>query len=236
MYKIAIVEDEPSAASQLQMAIEAYGNQNQIDFHVVWFQEGLSFMSEYHAEFDIIFLDIQLPGMDGMEIARQIRAVDGFVCICFVTNMEQYAIRGYEVEARDFLLKPIDKFNFNNRLNKLLAYCNKTKTGFFYSIQTRFENYILNAQDIIYVEVFRHHLTYHTTQGNYEARGTMNGVEKALSGSGLFGRCHTSYLVNFSYITKFSGTSVHLGTVVLPVGRVMREPFLKALNRYVATL
>lgn len=236
MYKIAIVEDETIPAEQLKFALEKYALENGHKFCVDLFREGLSFLEEYRYGYDIIFLDIQLPGIDGMQIARQLRRVDDHVCICFVTNMTQYAINGYEVNARDFIAKPIQYFDFAIRIKRLLAACDGMREETLHTIQSKMGMQRINVRDIIYIEVCNHSLVYHTKDGIYEVRGSMNTVQERLADTGRFGRCHTSYLVNFEYIRSFNNNTLDVGVAILPVSRTKRENFVREMNRYITTI
>ena len=113
MITIAIVEDEEAYAKQLTEYIEQYQQESGKRFRVIRFTDGDEIVEKYTGEYDIILMDIQMQFMDGMTAAEEIRKFDTKVVIMFITNMTNYAIRGYEVDAMDYVLKPV---TWNGRL------------------------------------------------------------------------------------------------------------------------
>ena len=116
MTRIAIVEDEAAVREQLAGYVQRYTRQYGTPFEVTEFADGMEILENYRPQFDIIFLDVEMKHLDGMETARRIRERDGGVLIVFITNMAQYAIRGYAVGALDYVLKPVPYFAFSQQL------------------------------------------------------------------------------------------------------------------------
>lgn len=99
MLRVALLDDNTDDITLLQNYLRRYQEKNQIRMQVTSYVSSLEFMEEYDASYDVIFLDVEMPGMDGMQVAREIRKKDETAGIIFITNMAQYAIRGYEVNA-----------------------------------------------------------------------------------------------------------------------------------------
>src|SRR5699024_9949367 len=99
---VAIVEDDQETREQLEEFIRRYGDEHGLSFEIESFADGIQIVERDASRFDIILLDIEMPCMNGMEAAQKLRAADADVVLVFVTNMAQYAIRGYEVGALDF--------------------------------------------------------------------------------------------------------------------------------------
>lgn len=118
MTRIAIVEDEAAVRGQLAGYVQRYTRQYGTPFEVTEFTDGMEILEDYRPQFDIIFLDVEMKHLDGMETARRIRERDGGVLIVFITNMAQYAIRGYAVGALDYVLKPVPYFAFSQQLQR----------------------------------------------------------------------------------------------------------------------
>ena len=121
MIRVAIVEDEAAVREQLAGYVQRCTRQYGTLFEVTMFTDGLEILEEYRPVYDIIFLDVEMPQLDGMETARRIRAMDSEVQLIFITNMAQYAIKGYAVGALDYVLKPVPYFAFSQQLQKAVG-------------------------------------------------------------------------------------------------------------------
>ncbi|MBO5968764.1 MAG: response regulator transcription factor, partial [Clostridia bacterium] len=108
--RIAIVEDEAVYQQQLREYLAKYQEEFGCTLQVSVYDSGINFVHNFSSQFDIILLDVAMPYIDGIETARRIREIDSEVVILFVTNQAQHAIRGYEVDALDYILKPISYF------------------------------------------------------------------------------------------------------------------------------
>ncbi len=230
MYKIAIVEDDKAAAETLRGYLTRYGEEKKEDFHVSLFENGMQFLRELGTAFDIVFMDIEMPTMDGMETAELMRRSDDVTCLIFVTNMAQYAIKGYEVNALDFLLKPVSYPIFAFKLAKALSTVKKRSDDEIV-IKTKAGLIRLVISDIYYLESFKHKVLYHTAREVVECWSTLAQEERKLLQHGFI-RCHTSFLVNLRYVTKVENNTVFLGNVPLDLSRGKKTQFLNALTAY----
>lgn len=104
----------------LKEYIQKYAGENSEEIEAVWFQNGVEFLEKFHSDFDILLLDIEMPVMDGISVARDARKVDDYMIIIFITNMAQYAIHGYEVNALDYVIKPIAYYPFSVKLRRAI--------------------------------------------------------------------------------------------------------------------
>ena len=118
MINIAIIEDNAADANLLRSYIDRYFAETDKSYKVEVFSDGFNFLSNYSGKCNIAFFDIEMPHIDGMQVARRLRAVDSEVSIIFVTNMAKYAINGYEVSALDFIIKPVEYFLFHAKMDK----------------------------------------------------------------------------------------------------------------------
>ena len=112
MIRIALVEDEAEVRAQLQGYVQRHTRQYGTEFAVTEFADGMELLDDYRPVYDILFLDVEMKHLDGMETARRVRELDKDVIIVFITNMAQYAIGGYAVGALDYVLKPVPYFAF----------------------------------------------------------------------------------------------------------------------------
>lgn len=120
MIEIAMVEDEAEAADLLRSYIDRYSKENEKMFAVTRYDSAIAFLTDYKPKFDLIFMDIELPDLNGMEASRKLREIDRTTALIFVTNMAQFAIKGYEVEALDFVVKPVSYYNFALKMQKAI--------------------------------------------------------------------------------------------------------------------
>ena len=140
--KIAIVEDNPASAEKLRGYLRQYGEENQKEFDITLFGDAVSFLDRY-SPFDMVFMDIELPGMDGMEAARRLREVDRQAILLFVTNMARFAVKGYEVDAMDYLVKPVQYGSFSLKLRRALARWEQTSETLLVSQPNGFQRLLL---------------------------------------------------------------------------------------------
>lgn len=231
MYHIAIVEDEASFAAQLQEYLKKYQDENDIRFKVSVFGDGEEILKDYQPLYDIILLDIEMPKVNGMNAAEQIREQDTDVTLMFITNMATYAIRGYEVGALDFVMKPINYYTFSMKLTRVLK---RTKQKAQQEILLTLPDGVkkLNVQQIYYIEVQNRMLSYHTDEGVFEMRGTMQSVEQMFAPY-AFAKCNHWYIVNLKHVSEVRKTTATVAGHELEVSRRNRTAFLKALTEYV---
>jgi DNA-binding LytR/AlgR family response regulator len=230
MIKIAIVEDEASYAKQLQDFLEQYEKEQEESFQVTVYSDGDEIVHKYKAQFDIILMDIEMKFMDGMSAAEEIRKVDSEVVIIFITNMAQYAIRGYAVDALDYVLKPVSYFAFSQRLGRAITRMKKRETKMI-AINIRGGTVRLDAANIYYIESQGHNLIFYTTTGDYEAVGTMREAEEKLTDLNFF-RGNKGYLINLSHVDGIQeGCALVKGNQLL-LSRARKKIFMEALTRY----
>lgn len=231
MINIAIVEDEPTEAERLAGYLLRYKKETDgIDFNITRFADGIAFLTNYKAEYDIIFMDIEMPGLDGMTTAKKLRMQDPEAILVFVTNMAQFAVKGYEVDAMDFVVKPVPYDNFKLKVARALKrlVCKRDDKLVVYG---RNGATVVIIPRIRYVEVVNHMLTFNTEDGTVSATGSLKNIEEKLAGRG-FSRANSCYLVNLDYVTGVSDGIAELGEDKLPVSRSRRKQFMKDVADY----
>lgn len=231
MVNIAIVEDNPEEAVQLEKALKRYAEEYHIPTRTTVYSNAMAFLSKYSAEFDIIFMDIMMPMMNGMDASRMLREKDDKVMVIFVTNMQQYAIQGYEVGAFDFILKPVHYPEFKLKFTRAVSKLMPQKKVSSILIKSESGMVRLTPEQILYVEVQQHHCVYHTRQGDFRQYQTMKNVESQLEEYG-FARCNNYLLVNLAYVTKIDGMSVHVSGTVLPISYPRKKQFCDKFEEF----
>lgn len=149
----------------------------------------------------------------------------------FVTNLAKYAVQGYEVKAFDFIVKPVNYYNFELKLLSALECLDKNGDKEFW-IKTKDGKVFLHGSDITYVEVLRHYLTYHTKNGDYSVLGSIGEAAELLKECRSFVFCNRCYLVNLRYVTQIKKSTVTVAGQELQISRQKRANFLKELNDY----
>ncbi|MDO5544665.1 MAG: LytTR family DNA-binding domain-containing protein [Eubacteriales bacterium] len=229
--RIAIVEDEDSYAQILQEYLIRYSRDYGQELDASRYADGISFLNSFKGQYDLILLDISMPMIDGMETARRIRSTDPDVVILFVTNLAQYAIRGYEVDALDYILKPISYFAFSQRLNRAIGRV-KSRIKNFLVLTVRSGTYKLDVDSIYYVESQAHNLIFHTETGEFTISGTMKEIEEKLLNFHFF-RCNKGYLVALRHVDSIQdGCAIVRGQPLL-ISRARKNEFMDALTNFV---
>ncbi len=229
--RIAVVEDEQEQRDLLSGYIQKFAQETNTQHTVDLFENGLKLLEDFKPEYDIILLDIEMPGINGMETAEQIRALDENVVLMFITNMAQYAVGGYSVGALDFVLKPINYTTFSIRFSRAVKRAGLRQSA---QILLNLPDCVrrIETQQIYYVEVMNKMLHYHTQLGEFVLRGTMQSVESMLAQYN-FVRCNHWYLVNLRHVTEIRRDTVLVGGDELEISRRNRKAFLTALTAYV---
>ncbi len=230
MYHIAVVEDERRAAEEISDMVSRYFAERNIRINVSYFDSAESFLWKYKSDYDVVFMDIDLPGENGLEAARKMRKLDKTTVLVFVTNMAQFAVKGYEVDALDFIVKPVDYDSVAIKMMRVAERL-KTRTEQGVSIMTPTGMRRLDISQIKYVEVLGHKVTYHTEDGDISATGSLKSVEQKFSDAN-FSRCNHCYLVNLRFVRGINGYSVKVGNEELPISRSRRKEFLTSVNNF----
>lgn len=229
MLRIAIVEDDRADACRLEELARQYAREYGAELEVCCFSTGMEIAEGYKPVWDIIFLDIEMPLLDGMSTAEHIRAQDPEVILIFVTNMAQYAIRGYEVDALAYLLKPVSYGAFHMKMRKAQRMID-SRSAQSVLLMTEGRAVKLDAADVFYVEVQDHQLIYHTRNGEYRLFGSLRSVEKQFSQG--FARCNQCYLVNLRHVDGVQEDCVQVGGDTLKISRARKKEFMQNLSDY----
>lgn len=232
MINIVILEDQTEQAERLAKMLEKYASSHpDFSYTLKRYDRSIPLLTEYKCDADILFLDIQVPDMLGMEAAKRIRAMDSNVMIIFITMLTQYAIEGYSVGAFDYVLKPIRYDEFSTKMDRVCRMLAHQNTAQTLELRTKEEIRRVSADDIAYIEVANHDILIHTDGEVIRQWGNLKSYEDKLA-SAHFVRCNACYLVNLKYVRGINGDTVTVGKDELAISKAKRKDFLIAVAQY----
>lgn len=230
MIHIAIVEDDRNYQKELKKYLLDYEKEYSQKFKIDVFSDGDEITRDYREDYDIILMDIEMKFMDGMTTAEFIRKVDQEVVIIFITNMPQYVMKGYKVEALDYILKPISFYQFSQTLKRAISRMNR-RTKEYMTVAIKGGIQKIDISNIRYIEVLDHNLIFHLKEEQILAKGTMRDIEEKLKTKNFF-RCNKCEMVNLSYVDGIKNNDAIVDGTIIQVSRPKKKAFLNALNDY----
>ena len=229
---IAVVDDNLNDRKMILDYLSQFFNESGGDYTTSTFEDGVSFLKDYSFSYDFIIFDIDMPQMSGIDTAKELRKKDSNVTIMFVTNMPQYALEGYSVEAVDYVLKPLSYPDFRLKMKKATRYILRNSVKKV-TINTTEEGLItVDSSDIYYVESKLHYIYYHTKKGIYKMRAKLTEVEDILLPY-HFARSGGSFLINLAYLEKIDGNEIVIAGETLPLSRRMKASLMSAFTKYI---
>lgn len=228
---IAICDDEKVFVSHLTKLIDQFASEKELHIKVTVYYDGYELVEKYDTSIDLIFLDIQMTYMDGLKTAGRLRQMDSKVGIIFLTTLPQYALEGYQYQATNYIIKPIQFVRLKHELDNWIEHHRKQDNPFFH-ISNDTGQYKLFLKNLQYVETFNRKLLFHTEEENIICYKSMKEVEQELQDKG-FVRCHTSYIVNLFYVKGVQKLEIKLITgETIPISQPKRKQFMEQLTAY----
>lgn len=236
MIEIAILEDDEKDYDAFLSCLDKYQKLNNMEGEtsINHFNDAESFLNAFKKDmFDIVFMDIHLGKMDGLSCSRKLREIDENVVIIFLTNLAQYAIQGYEVNALDFMVKPLTYYVFEMKFKRALAKLERSKDVLL-SFTIDYEQRFIKISHIKYIEIVGHKIIIHTIDGNFTTYGSLKNIEENLQKEKIdcFARCNSYLLVNFNYIKGLYGFQVNVDGEMLDISHPKKTKFIKDYNTY----
>lgn len=229
--RAAVIDDTKEDARVIQEALERFGREEKIEIMVSMFDHADRFLEEYEKiNPELVIMDIDMPGINGMEAAHKMRKLDENVALIFVTNMKHYALEGYSVDALDYLIKPVVYEDFALRMQKVRRYI----------VRNRDERIPLHTaggvitpliSEIYYVESMLHTLIWHTKNGDFKIRDSMTRAEQKLRNFS-FASCNKSFLVNLRDVESIDRDEVTVAGTPLKISRGKKASFISQYTRY----
>lgn len=229
--KIAICDDDKAQRKYLSDLADAWAKRNRHLVRIKQYADAKSFLFDYSEEkdFDILLLDIEMPGMNGIDLARSIRHDNTMVQIVFITGYYEYFSDGFDVSALHYLLKPTDEEKLHAVLNRAvenLAYRQRSVL-----LNTSDGDIKVSLADILYIESENVYVLIHTAHGVYRTRATLGSFSKQLDET--FFKVHRSFIAGLKYIKKITRTELTMvNDEVIPISRKLYNDVHAALIKY----
>lgn len=230
MIRIAIADDESSVRSELSQRIKDFFCGKSVFCEIQTFESGTALLGQVQT-FDLYFLDIQMEGLSGMETAKRLRKSGARGFVVFVTVLQEYVYEAFEVEASDYILKPVDTIRFVRMMDRIYRNMKAADIGNLL-IPSKGNTYqSLLFREIYFLEAVNHKIEFHTKDATYEGYFKVAEIAKLLDKR--FFQCHRSYFVNLDYVCGYeNGFALMVNKKQIPVSRLRNSEFSKAVLCY----
>lgn len=222
MIKLAFCDDEISVLNEISIFLDQYRVERNQEIDYIAFQSPINLLAEIErgTRFDILFMDVLMPGETGIDAAAEIRNYDNNVKIIFLTSSSEFAVQSYAVGAYFYQLKPIGRESFFRLMDSAISACEKEQTN---SLILRCKSGItrVDLRHLEYCEVIHRTLLIHLTSGRVlESIGSLDELSKQLKTYGGFLRPHRSYLINLEYVKNLSYQAITMSCLTeIPIPR-----------------
>ncbi len=234
MLRVAVVDDDASYRKEIIVLLAKYEKEYGEIFSITEYTDGDELIENYKSDYDIILLDVEMQFMDGMTAAEHIRQVDQDVVLVFITNMPQYAIKGYRVDALDYILKPISYYPFSQTIKRAIGR-RSTSDKKYLRFKIKGGEQKIAVSEIRYIEVIGHDMIIHALSGEIQTKGTIREMEEKLKDDYFF-LCNKGFLVNLALVDGIQGNDIIVGEDLIPVSRAKKKSFMDTLNKYMRTM
>lgn len=216
---IAICEDEKIQVDLLEKYVKRWASKNNIIVKIEAFYSGEAFEFSWSMDkkYDILLLDIEMKELNGIELAKKIRVEDDLLNIIFITAIPDYIGQGYDVDALNYLLKPVEEEKLFECLDRALKKIPKEEKTILIDVDG--EIIRIKQEDIFYIEAFSHNIEINIRDKKFSTRKNISTIEKELD-ENAFIRCHRSYIVGLKHIKKIGKNDIELDNGnIIPVSR-----------------
>ncbi len=231
--RVCCVEDEVAQGEFLKKRILTWGEANNVQINIDLYKSANEYLfNAGKYSYDLIFLDIRMDDINGMELAKKIREEDKDVLLVFVTSERGFVFEGYEVDAYRYILKPISDEKLSDVLNYAVKNAVRDEGSIIFKIDNEMTR--IKRSDIIFIEVKGHYVDIHTNEGVITTKMSFEeGLASLNENNELFIKSHRSYAVNLDKILKIGRTELTLtNRDVIPVSKSMYEAVNKAFINY----
>lgn len=231
MYNIAICDDEVSFVTELEGQIKRYIEETGTELRITVFKDGMELVENYQIEMDLIFLDIQMKDMDGLQAAKRIREMDSKVSIIFLTSLVNYVLEGYKYQASNYIIKPMKYVRLKAELDKWLSQYKQNEKDYII-VTNDSGKYKVFLNTLHYIETYQRNVLLHTDEQEIISYKKMKEFETELKDT-HFVRCHASYLVNLYFVKRVEKLEIELTTgESIPISQPKRKMVMENLADY----
>lgn len=231
MIHIAICDDEKEFVAHLMGLLNQYAAETGVEIKITAYYDGMELIEKYDTTLALIFLDIQMRLVNGLQTAKRIRQMDEKVGIIFLTTLTQYGLEGYKYQAANYIIKPMKYVRLKAEMDQWLKR-HRNDDSPSIAITNDTGKYKVFLKSLRYVETFNRNLLLHTEQENIICYKSMKEMEQELLGKGFI-RCHTSYIVNLFYVKGVNKLEIELITgEIIPISQPKRKSFMEKLAEY----
>lgn len=229
--RIAVVENELNVAQNDIVLLERYVKENSLSLETAIFRNGYEFL-DTKEEFDAVLMDIDMPGLNGMEVAEKLREKNKTIDIIFTTNLPQFAVDGYKVQALDFVIKPVTFPNLSFAMEKVVEKKRNIVNGSFFLRIGGFAKRI-NNEEVLYIEMVNHYIVLHETDMEpLRIRGSLKMIEDLLNPE-IFVKINSGIIINISKVSSFeNGLVLMEDGSNLPLSRSHKKEFAVRLAEF----
>lgn len=232
MIVIGLCDADQTVRIQLNEYIRRYQKENDSVIQILSYSSGETLLKNYMLEFDLIFLEIPFRRLNGIEIARRVRTVDKNVRIVFLTTLLSHVLEAYEVNASNYLIKPLSYARFCSEMGKLFLTKQPPDGSRFFIEKNDHGIYKIYLSSILYIETGERRTFIHTSEETIVSMKSMKMHEAALPPE-VFVRCHTGFLINLRYFDKYEKNELVLtGGTRIPVSRYKKSLLFERLKNY----
>ena len=225
--KIAICDDEPEQSQYIKSIVRKWDNKINVDM----FGSAEKFKSAWseNEKYDILLLDIEMSGQNGIELARNLRKTDEKLIIIFITGFADYISEGYDVSALHYLMKPVKENKLFEVLDKAVKNLTQINKSFMLTIDN--ETHRIPLTEIRYIEAQDHYVVIRTVSQEYKTKMNLSDIEKSLDNR--FFRCQRSFIVNLKFVYKITRTFIVLDDMTeIPLSRNLYEAANQAVIKF----
>lgn len=230
MINVAICDDEKYILDKIKKLVFDFFHRKNVEITVSQFGSGEELL-RCNKDIDILFLDIQMDGIDGMETARKLRSQNYKGYLIFITVLKEMVFQSFEVQAYDYLIKPINEECFEKTMGRLYASMQNANDASLL-IQRGYKSDIISFDDIVFCEIIDRKIYLHLkTEEVIDYYDRIENLETKLDGR--FFKCHRSYLINLSYLKSYkNGMAYMINDKVIPISRLRSKEFSSVVLKY----